>query len=308
MPSCEGEDRAMDRTQKARAYLGVATVIWGSTFILLKLLLTRATPWLLVGVRFSLAAAACLVILLWRRWRIEGKVLRRGAFLGLLLLGGYALQTLGLVYTGAGKSGFITALYVVLTPFFAWPVCGRRIRLRELGAAAVSLAGVYLLADPSGPVNPGDLLTLGSAAIFALHLAFIDRWAPAEDTGDTPSEAVTQLRHEFTLTTVQMVVVGAGGMALSPLLETPRLALDAVSVLAFLYLSLAATVLVVFWQMRWQPKLGAGRAALIYVGEAVIAAAGGAVFFAERLPWYGYAGMGLILAAILWGNRRGSQT
>ncbi|MCX7022954.1 MAG: EamA family transporter, partial [bacterium] len=90
----------MDRTRKARAYLGVATVIWGSTFIVLKLLLTRATPWLLVGVRFSLAAAVCLVILLWRRWRVEGKVLRRGAFLGLLLLGGYALQTLGLVYTG----------------------------------------------------------------------------------------------------------------------------------------------------------------------------------------------------------------
>ncbi|HUT99647.1 MAG TPA: DMT family transporter [bacterium] len=292
----------MDRTRKARAYLGVATVIWGSTFIVLKLLLTRATPWLLVGVRFGLAAAVCLAVLLWRRWRVEGKVLRRGAFLGLLLLGGYALQTLGLVHTGAGKSGFITALYVVLTPFFAWPVCGRRIRWRELGAAAVSLAGVYLLADPSGPVNPGDLLTLGSAAIFALHLAFIDRWAPAEENEDS------QLRHEFTLTTVQMVVVGVGAMTLSPLLETPRLALDAVSIPAFLYLSLAATVLVVFWQMRWQPKLGAGRAALIYVGEAVIAAAGGAVFFAERLPWYGYAGMGLILAAILWGNRRGTQT
>jgi len=292
----------MDRTGKARAYLGVATVIWGSTFIVLKLLLTRASPWLLVGVRFGLAAAACLVVVLWRRWRIEGKVLRRGAFLGLLLLGGYALQTLGLVYTGAGKSGFITALYVVLTPFFAWPVCGRRVRWRELAAAAVSLAGVYLLADPSGPVNPGDLLTLGSAAIFALHLAFIDRWASSEDTDDE-----SQLRHEFTLTTVQMVVVGVGGLAFSPLLETPRLVLDAVSVPTFLYLSLAATVLVVFWQMRWQPKLGAGRAALIYVGEAVIAAAGGAVFFAERLPWYGYAGMGLILAAILWGNRRGAQ-
>jgi drug/metabolite transporter (DMT)-like permease len=302
MPLPEVEKRAMDRTGKARVYLGVATVIWGSTFIVLKLLLARATPWLLVGVRFGLAAAVCLVVLLGRRWRVEGRVLRRGAFLGLLLLGGYALQTLGLVYTGAGKSGFITALYVVLTPFFAWPVCGRRIRWRELTAAAVSLAGVYLLADPSGPVNPGDLLTLGSAAIFALHLAFIDRWASDSDADDE-----SQLRHEFTLTTVQMVVVGAGALALSPLLETPRLVLDAVSVPAFLYLSLAATVLVVFWQMRWQPKLGAGRAALIYVGEAVIAAAGGAVFFAERLPWYGYAGMGLILAAILWGNRRGSQ-
>jgi drug/metabolite transporter (DMT)-like permease len=293
----------MDRTGKARAYLGVATVIWGSTFIVLKLLLTRASPWLLVGVRFGLAAAACLVVLLWRRWRIEGRVLRRGAFLGLLLLAGYALQTLGLVHTGAGKSGFITALYVVLTPLFARPVCGRRIRWRELAAAAVSLAGVYLLADPSGPVNPGDLLTLGCAAVFALHLAFIDRWAPDGDADDD-----AQLRHEFALTTVQMVVVGAGGLALSPLLETPQLALDAVSVPAFLYLSLAATVLVVFWQMRWQPKLGAGRAALIYVGEAVIAAAGGAIFFAERLPWYGYAGMGLILAAILWGNRREPRT
>jgi drug/metabolite transporter (DMT)-like permease len=282
----------MEPTGKARLYLGVATVIWGSTFVVLKLLLTRASPWLLVGTRFGLAAVACLAVHLVRRWRVEGRVLKRGAFLGLLLLGGYALQTLGLVHTGAGKSGFITALYVVLTPLFARPVCGRRIRLRELGAAAVSLGGVYLLADPSGPVNPGDLLTLGSAAVFALHLAFIDRWAPEEGDGE----------NEFTLTTVQMVVVGAGGLALSPLLETPRLVLDAVSISSFLYLSLAATVLVVFWQVRWQPKLGAGRAALLYVGEAVIAAAGGAVFFAERLPWYGYTGMALILAAIMWGN------
>ncbi len=290
----------MDLTRKAKLYLGIATVIWGSTFLVLKLLLTRISPWLLVGARFSLAAVVCILILLWRRWRITGKVLRRGALLGVFLLAGYALQTLGLVHTGAGKSGFITTLYVVLTPLFAWPVCGRRIRFRGLVTACAALGGVYLLADPSGPLNLGDLLTLGSAATFALHLAFIDRWVPLEKNG---SQTDSQLRHEFTLTTVQMIVVGAGGLLLSPLLEEPRLVVDLVSVSAVLYLSLAATVLVVFWQMRWQPKLGAGRASLIYMGEAVIAAAGGALFFAERLPWYGYTGMALILAAILWGNR-----
>ncbi|MCK4595121.1 DMT family transporter [bacterium] len=199
-----------------------------------------------------------------------------------------------------GNRGSSRRSCVVLTPLFAWPVCGRRVRFRGLAAACAALGGVYLLADPSGPLNLGDLLTLGSAATFALHLSFIDRWAPLEKNG---CQADSQLRHEFTLTTVQMIVVGAGGLLLSPLLEEPRLAFDPVSISAILYLSLAATVLVVFWQVRWQPMLGAGRAALIYVCEAVIAAAGGALFFAERLPWYGYTGMALILAAILWGNR-----
>jgi len=291
----------MNERSKALVYLSLATVVWGSTFIVLKLLLPRISPLLLVGSRFAIAAIVAGVVLKLRGEGINRAMLRRGTVLGLVLMGGYIFQTLGLQYTGAGKSGFVTTLYLVFVPMFSWPLSKQRPQWRIFVAIAVSLGGVWLLADPRGALNPGDLITALSAVCFGAQLALIDHFMLKEGSVDAKSGSV------LGITVVQLVVVAVGAFALAPLLEEPRFALDLPSLAGLLYLAVVATVFVWLWQMKWQPVLGAEKASLLYVGEAIVAAIGGVIVFGESLPWYGYLGAGLIMAAAAWTTMSGKQ-
>ncbi len=284
----------MNERNKALIYLSLATVVWGSTFVILKLLLPRISPLVLVGSRFALAAIVAGVVLKLRGEEINRAMLRRGTVLGLVLMGGYIFQTVGLQYTGAGKSGFITTLYLVFVPMFSWPLSKQRPKWRIFVAIAISLGGVWLLADPEGALNPGDLITALSAVCFGAQLALIDHFMAKEGSVDASSGSV------LGITVVQLVVVAVGAFALAPILEVPRFTFDLVSIGGLLYLAVVATVFVWLWQMKWQPVLGAEKASLLYVGEAIVAAAGGVIVFGESLPWYGYLGAGLILLAAVW--------
>ncbi|MBD3369611.1 EamA family transporter [Candidatus Fermentibacteria bacterium] len=276
----------MDRRAKARLHLGLATLFWGLTFVVIRPLVAVVPPLPLVLLRFAVATLVVGGLLAARRLRLSRTVRRRGALMGLVLFGGYFLQTAGLQFTGAGKCAFITALYVVLTPLIVWPVMGRRPVRTEFMAAFLALAGMYLLSNPSSRLNPGDLLTLGSAFCWAIHLALIDRL-------HLPGK-------ELELCFVQLAVVTVVSLPLALVSGVPARAFDLRPVLGLLYLALPATALVVLWQFRWQPHLGAPSSALIYVGEAVVASTGGVILFGESLPWFGWLGGAMILASTGW--------
>lgn len=276
----------MRERTRAALMLGIATFFWGMTFVVIKPLVRSVPPLQLVALRF-LAAAALLAPLTFRRGGLPGRrVLLRGTLMGLVLFGGYFLQTAGLVHTDAGKSAFITSLYVVFTPLVLAVTGWGRVGAMTLMPAAAAMAGMRLLADPAGGLNPGDALTAGSALCWALHLALIDRY--------------TVRGEELGLCLVQLTVVGviSLGAALVSGWGTPDL--GAPELLGLLYLALPATVLVVMWQLRWQPLLGAAPSALIYIGEAVVAATGGVLLFGESLPASGWLGAALILGSTYW--------
>lgn len=252
----------------------------------MKGILLELTPWLLVALRFGIASLL-LGLLAWlKKVEFDRRTVRRGFILGLMLMAAYIFQTTGLVTSGAGKAAFICALYVVLTPLVAAPVVGRRLRPRELVAATIALLGVYFLSDPQGVLETGDLFTLGSAVAFAFHMSLIDRFA--------------EEGKELQLTVVQLAVVGLFSLAAAFIFERPALELSWAGVGRLVYLTLPATAFVIMVQMRWQPKLGAGPAALVYVGESAVAWLGGLLILGERFAWTGYLGAGLIVAAILW--------
>ncbi len=278
--------RPVKGRSQAALMLGIATLFWGMTFVVIKPLVRSVPPLQLVALRF-LAAAAMLAPLALRRGGVPGRrVLIRGSLMGLVLFGGYFLQTAGLVHTGAGKSAFITSLYVVFTPLVlaitGWGRAGSRTLLPALGA----MAGMYLLAGPSGGLNPGDSLTAGSALCWAVHLALIDRYAVRGE--------------ELGLCLVQLGVVGLVSLAAALVAGWGSPSFGPAEVGGLLYLALPATVLVVMWQLRWQPLLGASASALIYIGEAVVAATGGVVLFGESLPATGWLGAAMILGCTYW--------
>lgn len=281
----------MDEKRKAALFLSAGTVMWGSTFLVAKALFACMSPGVLLAARFVVAAAVLAPFAVASARRAPSgtphlsRVVMPSILLGLSLLGGYAFQLAGLRQTGPGKSAFITSLYVAIAPFVSWPLCGRRPRLVHFASVGIALAGVWLLADPSGGIGTGDLLTAASAVFWAVEIALIDRlWIPGRS---------------MEITAGMLAVVALGSLPLIPVMGGFTIDPNPGALAGLLFLSVFATSMLMYWQIRWQPSLGGAVSSLIYIGEAVIAAAGGAILLGERLSPAGWIGCALVIASIL---------
>ena len=160
--------------------LAVTAIFWGGGFVLSSQLRASSfynTPALLNAVRFTLATLLLLAIFN-RRILFNKHVLLYGAVGGVLLFGGFMLQTSALTYTTPAHSGFFTAAYVVFVPFTTWIVYKKRPALAMFLGAFVALCGLIVLnlknqSMPQGSWK-GDLMTLGSALCFALQIIWTD--------------------------------------------------------------------------------------------------------------------------------------
>ena len=279
----------------SRRHLGtltlvLITLIWGSTFVIVKETVASVPPSLLLALRFSVAA------LLFAWVRPTRAALLPGLLLGVLSFAGFATQTLGLVSTTASKAAFITGLSVILTPLFSalW-FCYRGFRhsvpARAYLAAAVALAGLALMSF-SGPlgVTTGDLWVLGTAVFYAFYIIYLSEVAP---------------RHgALELSAVQFWPMAA----LAWLWAVPQLGqsdgLSSGSVWSLLYLGVVATALVSVLQVRAQRVVSAHVAALIFVLEPVFAALFAYVLLGEALGVWGWIGAGLVGVAMLLSELR----
>jgi drug/metabolite transporter (DMT)-like permease len=269
--------------------------VWGSTFIVVKDSVEKMPVTDFLTWRFALAAVAMLLI---RPRAVAGLGpggRRAGLLIGLALGAGYLLQTLGLQTTSAAVSGFITGMFVVLTPLAA-AVLLRQVPDR-IAWAAVLLAtvGLGFLSLRGLAVGGGELLTLGCAVAFALHIVGLGRWAAAYDVYGL---AVLQL-----LTTAAMCAVVAvpGGLVTPP---------DA-SVWGALALTALAATAVAFVVQTWaQTHLPPTRAAVIMTMEPVFAGLFAVVAGGEHLGVRTLIGAALVLAAMILtelGPRRGAE-
>lgn len=166
-----------------RLLIVVATIIWGSSFVIVKDVTGfLTTGWILV-VRFSVAAVLlALVFAKKRHLYLQRDYLFYGGLFGVALFLAYYVQTQGLIYTTPGKNAFLTGTYCVLVPFFAWFATRKRPTLINVGAALLCIAGVGLV-SLSGDltVNVGDALTLLCAVFYALHIVLVSRFSQGRD-------------------------------------------------------------------------------------------------------------------------------
>ena len=276
------------------ALVGV-TAIWGSTFVVVKDAVEHMPVTDFLTWRFALAALAML-LLRPRSVAALGKSGRRaGAVVGVALGSGYLLQTLGLQHTSAAVSGFITGMFVVLTPL------GAAVLLRKPpGAAAwfaVGLAtvGLGLLSLHGFSVGAGELLTLGCAVAFALHIVGLGRWASSYDAYGL---AVVQL---LTTSAMCAVVAVPGGLAVPPTWGVwGALALTA----------LAATALAFVVQTWAQAHLAPTRAAVVMTMEPVFSGLFAVLLAGEVLGLRTLLGAALVLSAMVLtevGPRHGAE-
>src|SRR5215218_5515265 len=165
----------------ALVLLLAVTVVWGITFVQVKDAVAIYPLFAFLAVRFALAGATLAPVAMGRIGSLGRVGARAGVVLGLLLAAGYALQTAGLERTTVSATGFITGLYVVLTPVLALVLFRVTTRAAAWIGVALATGGLALLSGVSAGSPRGDLLVLAGAAAFALQIVLVERWAPRFD-------------------------------------------------------------------------------------------------------------------------------
>ncbi|TAK25927.1 MAG: DMT family transporter [Chloroflexota bacterium] len=270
--------------------LAFITLIWGTTFVVVKVTTERVDPMVFIAARFALGAIALLVLFGGRALAAGPPLWWRGTILGLLLGVGFVFQTYGLRETSPARAAFITGLNVVIVPLMSAALLRMAPPRRLIIAIALSAAGTVVLSAPLSPdewssgSTRGDLLVLVCAIFFAAHIVGISRFATRVESG--PSTAV-QL-------TVVAVVAGAWVLGSGASLPTERDLWWPIG-----YMGVAATAFVFLVQNWAQRHTTATRAALIFTLEPVFAALYSAVVYGEELTPRVLIGGGTILAGIL---------
>jgi drug/metabolite transporter (DMT)-like permease len=280
------------------------TVIWGWTFVLVKVGAGELGPLSFLAWRFAVASLALLLLFGLRLRRVDRKGLLQGLWIGLALFAGYLFQTWGLLYTSATKSGFVTGLSVILVPLLSAAAFKERVTCKGWLGAGLSATGLGLILLGRGGagemgLNLGDLLTLLCALSFALHIILIGRFVNLENY---PAILVIQVG-------LVLVLSLAGAL----LLERPTLAISAQGWEAILVTGLFATALAFFLQNRFQPLSTATQTAIIFSAEPVFAGLFGYLLLGERLSGPQLLGAAAILGGIVISqgarlNHRGRST
>jgi drug/metabolite transporter (DMT)-like permease len=215
--------------------LVAAAAIWGSTFVVTKILLDEAEPFFIAAARFVIALAVLWPLLMWRG-REPAAVFFRPAFIALGLLGvvgNFGLQNLGLAYTGAADAALIIALTPVAIAALAAVLLGERLVPRQLAGITVSIGGVVLITGAGGVATPaavlGDLLIAVSTLAWAGYTLLGKRLSPRNSAATIATAGIGWgVAFLLPLALVEAIVV-------SP----PELSL--LGVAALLYLGIAAS-------------------------------------------------------------------
>ncbi|HMA37815.1 MAG TPA: DMT family transporter [Chloroflexia bacterium] len=275
---------------QADLILGLVTLIWGGTFLLVQDSVRLTGPFSFLALRFLIGTLALGLTFPRRLARLTRRELGTGGVIGLFLFGGYALQTLALQLTTSAKVGFLTGLSVAMVPILAWGVLGQRPPVQAVVGTLLATMGLGLLSLGTGlavQVGPGEALGLGCAVCFAAQIVAISRWAPEVDA--------------LNLAWVQVATTAGLSALAAPLHGEPLVLPPAPVWLAALFLGCLATAFAFAVINSVQQFTTSTRAALIYALEPVFAGLFG--FWAgEPLTAVAWAGCGLIVLGMISGE------
>ena len=280
----ETEPRKAARTWRADAALAGNTLIWGSTFVLVQAALKDISPVLFLAIRFTIAALALALLF---RGRVRHRPTRGGLIAGGCLFAGYLFQTVGLQFTTASKSAFITGLAIPLVPLLTSLVYLTRPRIFEMAGVLFATAGMGLmtLQGDSLRIGRGDLLTFFCAVAFAAHIITLGHYS-----GRISFES---------LSFMQVAVAGVLSLSSFWWVEKPVMHLTPVVWIALATTGLLATALAFTVQAWAQQHTTPTRTALIYSLEPVVAWFTSFWVMGELLSRRAALGAALILTGIL---------
>ena len=294
------------KKDSSRKYIGEAslllmTVIWGGTFVIVKESLSDISSMLFIAFRFGIATVVMsLLIFLWKK-KIDTASLKAGIFLGFLLFLGFATQTVGLKFTSATKSGFITGSLVVMVPIFQTIILRKAPTKGAIIGTLLVFAGLIflssggesvfsLLSELGNNFSFGDTLTLICAAFFALHVVYIGVITPKYDFAVL---VFLQVATASVLSLVSSFVFEAASFE--------PLHVDFTNYLLFglLYTGLLASLVNLGLQTRFQKEVTPTKAGIIYSFEPIFAAIFAFFLLNEKITNFEFIGSTLIFSGLL---------
>ena len=235
-----------------------AAAIWGSTFFIVKHALDTIDPIVMVAYRFLIAGIVLLAFLLYKKKNIF-EHLKESFFLAVILAFLYIPQTVGLKYTTASNSGFITGLFVAFIPLFLRIIFKVKPTRMELLACAVSIAGLWILTGGMQDINFGDYLTLLAAVTYSLHVLYSDKYMKK---GFDP----------LIISAQQFILVGLLSLGYALFFDLPMQVNSSYAWKATIFLALFPTLSAFIIQMFAQKIRPPLRVTLIFALEPVFAA------------------------------------
>ena len=277
---------------RANLLLCLTAFIWGMAFVAQSWGMDSCGPFLFIGVRMLIGSAVLLPVIAFmdkangmppekRKWPWLG-----GVCCGIVLFAASSLQQIGIIDSGAGKAGFITALYVVLVPVLGL-VLKRRTTLVTWLSVAIAIFGMYLLCMETGKMQilTGDFLLLGCAILFAVHILVIDHFAPKVDC--------------VRMSCIQFFTTGVLGMLVAVFTEEIRMTYILDAAVPILYTGVFSSGVAYTLQIVAQKDTDPTSAALLCSLESVFALLGGWLLMGEVFSGRQLLGCALTFGAIV---------
>jgi drug/metabolite transporter (DMT)-like permease len=277
------------------------TLIWGATFFIIKVALQNVSPILFVTIRFSFATLLFLPFMI-RVIKSMGKeVIIGGILLGLMYFLGFATQTVGLKYTTATKSGFITGSFIIFTPVFQLMFEKKKPSGKNLLGVLFVILGLIFLSSKGSSIldifneigsgfNIGDFFTLLCAIFYAMYLVSLD--------------IISKKHNYLPLVFLQISVTAVCGLIFTLLLsatnyEPIKFTFNNNVLFAFLYTAILATILTTTLQTKYQKIVTPTKAGIIFSFEPIFAALFAYLVINERISHFGFLGGILIFTGLL---------
>lgn len=278
----------------ANLLLLMAGAVWGMGFVAQQTAMEDLGPFSFIALRF-LIATVLLVPFAVRESKypketlppMSSAYLLQFVLIGVCLFCGMAMQQVGLLTITVTNSGFLTGLYVVITPFLTVLLFRQWPHPVVWPAALIALAGIFFLSGGDlSSFEKGNLLTVASAAFFALQMVLIAHF-------------VRRSNRPMALTLVQFLVTFALAAIVAMIFET--ISMDAIRGAAkeILFTGIFATGIAFSLQVIGQRYTTAPQAAIFLSSESLFAALFGAIFLHDRIGWVGLSGCALIFSAML---------
>jgi drug/metabolite transporter (DMT)-like permease len=268
--------------------LFLVSLIWGSTFFIIKDTVTTVDESFIVFVRTGLAFLALFLFYLIKNPRklMDKNAFIYGSILGSLLASIYLSQTIGLKFTSTGHSAFITGSAVVIVPFLLFTIWKTKLLKIDLLSVGIVLVGLFFLTyDFETQINRGDLITLITAISLAFHIVFAQQFVKKTDAG--------------IIVTYQFFFAMAVSLIAFLFTNENELIINSKGWYSLIYLGLIGTLVCYFitvWVQKFVPAI---RVSIILATEPLFAALCSYIFISEKLNTREFIGAGLIMAGVL---------
>jgi drug/metabolite transporter (DMT)-like permease len=285
---------------KGEINLLIVTLLWSATFVIIKGALADISSMLFIGLRFLIAGLILLPIVVRKKLNWKSINIYPPIFLGVLLFLGFALQTVGLKYTSATKSAFLTGSAVAMIPILQLFIERKKPKTGSIVGVAVVLIGILflsggdsivtLLNDIATNFNLGDFLTLLCAFFFAMYVVYLD-----------------MLSRKYVFWMLLFVQIGVstflafGTSIFFDIINYEPLRINITSQLSFgiLYTSIFATLITITLQTKYQKLVTPTKAGIVYSFEPIFAAIIAFIFLSERVTSFGLLGASLIFIGLI---------